>query len=140
MQRVIGIDYGMQRIGVAISSETNTSAFPLTTILLTGAETAAVTELLGICREYEVRQVVIGLPLTTDGRERQMADRARSFGNALESRGDVSVSYVDERFSSQASASLMQAVGQSARQQRQVIDQVAAQQILQTYLDQHGAA
>ncbi len=139
MQRIIGIDYGTIRIGLAISSETNQSAFPLSTITVGDDHSSAIAQIQAQCQEHEVAEVVLGLPLAADGSEGDMARQVKAFGERLRRVG-LSVHYIDERFSSQGSAAVMRGDGQSSRKQRQVIDQVAAQQILQTYLDQHGAA
>jgi putative Holliday junction resolvase len=132
----MGLDIGKARIGVALSDETGTIATPLTTLNARDDMAFLKGQLAKLCEEHGVSVVVIGLPLSMSGGDRgESARMARSFGKALESALDVSVVYLDERFTStQAERALVDA-NMSRKRRKTVIDKVAASLILQTYLD-----
>ena len=134
--RILGLDVGKARIGVALSDETGTIATPLTT--LDGKQKGAllIRQIRNICEENEVATVVIGLPLSMSGGDRgESARMARTFGRAIEGTLDITVVYMDERFTStQAERALLDA-NLSRKQRKGVIDKVAASLILQSYLD-----
>jgi putative Holliday junction resolvase len=134
--RILGVDPGSRRIGLALSDEGGTLASPLATVERAGFE-AAVAAVARIAQENEVRTIVIGLPLRLDGREGPEAQRARVFGEALRAAaGDgVDICYLDERFTTAQAERALRAAGRRGRKQRAVVDQVAATVLLQGYLD-----
>lgn len=132
--RILGLDVGHRRIGVALSDELGWTARALTVIDHDDSDTAieAIAELVV---EHDVHTVVIGLPRRTDGSDGPEVRYVRAFGDALEHTIRVPIHYWDERFSTaQAERTLIQSGMRRARR-RQVIDQVAAGIILQAYLD-----
>lgn len=136
MARILGLDYGTKRIGVAVSSETNTSAFPLQTISRV-SDAQALEEIRALATEYDIAQIVVGLPLDQHGAEGTMAHTVKAFASQL--RSVASVEYIDERFTSRMSHDQMHGAGRTEKEQRAIVDQIAAQNILQLYLDQHGS-
>ncbi len=135
MARILGIDYGLQRVGVAISDESNNSAFPRTTLQRTDDQ-SIIARLQTMCDTDDIGTIVLGLPLDQHGEEGPMAHTVRAFGVALSQATGVHVAYQDERLTSRLSTQLLHGAGRSARQQRGgQTDAIAAQQILQTYLD-----
>lgn len=132
--RALGLDVGRRRIGVALSDELGWTAQGLTVIDNTDAA-AAEESIRQLVVEHDVRVLVIGLPRRTDGSDGPEARFVREFGDALRQKLNVSVTYWDERFSTvQAERTLIESGMRRARR-RQVIDQVAAGIILQSYLD-----
>jgi putative Holliday junction resolvase len=134
VSRVLALDPGTRRIGVAISDPTGTIAQPLTTV---PAEPAAslVARLAALAAEREVERLVVGLPRRMDGGLGPEARAARALAEDLRHATGLPVSLVDERLTSVAAERTLLAGGASRARRRQLTDQVAAALILQTYLD-----
>ena len=132
--RVIALDIGEKRIGVAVSDASGTIASPLK-VLDAAAVLADGKDLRRIVDDFEVELIVIGLPLSLDGSEGPQADRVRRAGERLGRFIAVPVTYVDERLSSTEARRSMTEAGISDRDKRGSIDMVAAALFLQTYLD-----
>jgi len=135
--RVLGLDLGDARIGVAISDPDRRLAVPLGTIHVgrPPGELLAIAELV---REHEVAAVVIGEPLSMDGTRGQRAGHAAAFADAVRGLLDVPVLLHDERLSTVVAQRGLRAAGVSAKRQRSVIVASAAQIILQSWLDLEG--
>lgn len=141
---MLAFDYGTHFVGVAVGNTALRLAQPLTTIV--GERSAerfgAIARLVA---EWAPRQLVVGRPLENDGSENPMTARAERFARQLEGRFGLPVARVDERYTSRAAASLLAETGLSKRARAAAIDEVAAQLILQAWLDQaqprttHGA-
>jgi len=134
MPRILGIDYGNRRIGIAVSDSAADIAFPFETIEVSGVKAAA-RRIDVLCEEQGVSEVVVGLPLNMDGSEGQMAAEARTFGERLNRRGSFAVHMWDERLTTAGMEKMLIEADVSRRKRRQVRDKLAAQQILQGYLD-----
>jgi len=135
----MAIDYGEKRIGVAVTDPSGRLAQPLET-LQRGRRSPdrALSRICQLVDEYEVGQIVVGLPLQMDGHPGPMAEIARAFGADVEARTGVPVAYLDERLtSSQARRVLAQAGGRPGRNKERV-DRVAAAILLDAYLDRSG--
>ena len=131
--RVLALDLGQSRIGVAISDPERRVAVPIGTVR-TGAP-ADVKAIAAIVREQQVTEIVVGHPLSLSGRKGEAADHAEKFAQALRDFLGVSVVLQDERLTTvQAERQLGQA-GLRGRARREVVDQAAATIILQAYLD-----
>ncbi|MBN2343841.1 MAG: Holliday junction resolvase RuvX [Deltaproteobacteria bacterium] len=132
--RILALDVGTRRIGVAISDETQLIAQPLEFIDVKVAN--PVREIVRLCKEHQVKTVVIGLPLSMSGGDRgDSSRRAKSLGNVLAEKAHLEVVYFDERFTT-TQADRMLIEGNVTRQKRkQVVDKIAASLILQGYLD-----
>lgn len=131
--RVLCLDLGDARIGVAISDPDRRLAVPLGTVR-TGApdDLKAIAKLV---REHEVTLVVVGLPLTMAGEWGTRARHAEGFAGALRSFLGVPVVLHDERLSTVEAERALREAGASGRQRRRVVDRSAATVILQSYLD-----
>lgn len=132
--RIFGLDVGTRTVGVAISDALGMTAQPLTTLRRTGLR-ADLAELRRLAETHEVRQAVVGLPLNMDGTEGPSAVAARAFGEALARALDIPVEYQDERLSTVAAQRALLEADVSRARRREVVDQVAAALILQTWLD-----
>lgn len=137
--RRLGIDLGDVRIGVATCDPDGLIATPVETIQQ-GA--GAMTRLVALAEEYQVIEMVVGLPLSLSGREGPAAAKVRAFAAELASAvAPVAVRLVDERMSTMTADSHLRASGmagtnkQSGKKRRAVIDQAAATVILQSALD-----
>lgn len=133
--RIVGLDPGERRIGVALSDPVGIIASPLT--VLDRRDGDVLTALRAILTSNDVSIVVIGLPVGLDGEEGAAAQRARAFGRQVEEECEVDVRFFDERFTSViAEAALLE--GDAPRQYRRSHrDKVAAAIMLQGYLDAH---
>jgi putative holliday junction resolvase len=97
--KVVALDHGAVRTGVAVSDETGTLARPLTVVERVGTE-AGFAALLEVLQAQRPARIVVGLPLSLDGREHGQARSARAFAQRLAAAVEVSVELVDERFTS----------------------------------------
>ena len=132
---VLAFDFGLMRIGVAVGDVTIGVAHPLQTIHGESNEQkfGAIAVLI---QEWQPGALVVGIPLHLDGTEHDMTLRCRKFSRQLEGRFDLPVVLVDERLTSEAASQDLRAMGIGGRKQKAMLDQVAAQLILQTYLDE----
>ncbi|MFY0529226.1 Holliday junction resolvase RuvX [Archangium gephyra] len=132
--RTLGLDYGTKTIGVAASDGLGLTAQTVTTIRRTNlkADLAALKELV---REYEADRFVVGLPLNMDGSEGPRAEATRKFVEALTEVLGLPVELWDERLSTVAAQRTLLEADVSRAKRREVIDQMAAQFILQGWLD-----
>jgi len=137
MARVLGIDYGERRIGLAISDPTGTIAQALPTLLRRRGKRPPYVKILEAIDEWDVERVVVGLPLEISGDEGQPATDVRSFGDGLERRAKIQVEYWDERFTSvRAQREIIRLdLPAAARREKERVDAMAATLILQSYLD-----
>ena len=131
-RRILGIDLGRVRIGIAVSDELGMLAHPVETIPARGNAAARIAE---IVREKNAERVVVGLPRHMNGSVGVGAAEALAFAEKL--RGCVACEVVtwDERLTTMAANRVLRDSGQKTRTSRGVVDQVAAQMILQGYLD-----
>ena len=134
----LAFDFGEARIGVAEGDAEVGTAHPLATVTGEGndAKFAAIAKLVS---EWQPRQLVVGLPAHTDGSEHELTRLCRKFGRRLHGRFGLPVYWVDERLSSLYAESLLAEAQVFGRKQKAVLDQVAAQAILQGFFE-GGAA
>jgi putative Holliday junction resolvase len=132
MGRIAAIDYGLKRIGIAISNEGKTMGLPLVTIR--GGVKAVVAALLA--RNQEIETIVVGLPLLMNGTKGAMALAALAFAKELELALKIPVVLFDERLSSKHAEASLREIPLNRKQRSESIDPVAAALLLQCYLDQ----
>jgi len=131
---VLCFDFGEQRIGVAVGEHMLASANPLTTI---NSESNDVRfEVIGkLIDEWQPKLLVVGLPLNVDGSAHSMTQLCKKFARRLNGRFNLPVMLVDERYSSIEASEKLNAAGIKGRAQKERLDQVAAQGILQSYFN-----
>jgi len=135
MGRVMAVDWGSRRVGVAVSDETGTIARPLPTLEVTTPQDA-VGKLAAIASEWSVQEIVVGLPLHMDGSEGASAKESQRLAQNLGARlPGVRLVLVDERLSSVRAEAILRERGEKARGRKERLDQVAASLLLQEYLD-----
>lgn len=139
MKRLLAIDFGENKIGLAISDPGHIIATPLTVIRTKEqkdpAKVEAILEALGDYKK-EISGIVLGLPLEKSGREGKMAIRTRLFAEALKEKFDVEIHFFDERLSSkQAMRFLQEEAGLNRKKASKLEDQTAACLLLQSFLD-----
>lgn len=137
-RRVMAVDLGERRIGVAVSDSGGVLAVPHTTLERTGDLTADRAALVALAEELGAGLVVVGLPLGLDGRRgpaaRVAEAEARALGEAMADR-DVAVETFDERLTTVSAERALAEAGRRGRARRRVVDQAAAAVLLQAWLD-----
>ncbi len=133
-QRVLGIDYGTRRIGIALSDPLSIIARSITTI---PNDAEALTKLNQFVKEYEVRLIVVGMPYTLKGDKGEKAKEVESFVEKLRRAVTVDVVTLDERFTSTIARQTVRMMGSTRKQRRQKgkVDAMASALILQSFLD-----
>jgi putative Holliday junction resolvase len=135
----LGFDYGEKVIGVAVGSLHTRSAQPLTTVRVLGRE----PDWAVIGREIEAWKpaaLVVGLPSNMDDTPNPLTRAARRFGNQLRTRYNLPVHMVDERLTTLYAKRDLYDAGIPGRRHKRHLDRLAAQHILQSFLDEHGAS
>ena len=132
-KRILALDYGTKRIGVALSDELGWTAQPLETLnrRTLDRDIAHIASLVGT---HEVRQVLLGFPLQLDGREGPAIQAMREFQARLEQGVPVPVILWDERLTTKAAEDLLIAADVSRKKRKGVVDRIAASILLQSYL------
>ena len=132
--RILGLDVGDRTIGVALSDPLGLTAQRLT--LLTRKNESADTEAVAaLAAKHAVGIVVVGLPLMMSGRSGTQAAKTRAFAAALNRKLGLPIELVDERLTTVEGTRALLETNTSRRRRKEIIDQVAAQLILQQYLD-----
>ncbi|MCJ7604531.1 MAG: Holliday junction resolvase RuvX [Dehalococcoidales bacterium] len=130
--RSIGLDVGDVRIGVALSDPLGILASPLT-IITRGNGNADIEEILEIIRDSDVRQIIVGLPISINGTEGIQAEKTRAFAGELGRQTDIPIIYQDERLSTVEAKRMVREARKPGRTER--YDAAAAALILQEYLN-----
>jgi putative Holliday junction resolvase len=136
MARVLGIDLGSRRIGVAVSDGLGLTAQPRATLARHGGR-RDMDSIATAVKEAGADRIVLGLPLDPEGNEGPAALRARAFADKLRAALDLPVELVDESFSTVEAAEVLLAADMSRARRKQVVDKLAAAVILQRWLDAH---
>jgi putative Holliday junction resolvase len=132
---VLSFDFGEQRIGVAVGEHLLATANPLTTIDNESNE-VRFQQITLMIKEWQPKLLVVGLPLNTDGSEHAMTQLCKKFARRLNGRFNLPVMLIDERYSSMEASDRLNESGIRGQAQKSMLDQVAAQTILQSYFDQ----
>lgn len=131
--RILGIDPGEVRVGVAVSDELGMLAMPVETLVVKQLDVVA--RISELAESYKAEAIVVGMPRNMDGSFGPAAQRAQELIGRLKARVNCPVIAWDERLTTMQAARALQESGRSSRKARPVIDQVAAQVLLQSYLD-----
>ena len=133
--RIMGIDYGSRRVGVALSDRLGIAAHPFKVIEVGPGLHRRLADLVG---SEDVDKVVVGLPVSLDGTEQAAARRTRRFVDRLRPLVGVDVVLYDERLTTRIAESVLVAAGTSRSKRRRRVDKVAAAVMLQGYLDRQA--
>lgn len=131
--RVLGLDLGRRRIGLAISQPAGGLALPLATLERRGRE-ADLRALRQIVHERAVERIVVGLPIHLNGRVGPEAEEAQAFASLLAEATGLPVDTLDERWTTVEAERALRTTGRRRRDRRKVVDSVAATILLRTYL------
>ena len=132
---ILAFDFGTKRIGVAVGERATRIAHPLATISKDDSD-ARFAAIKALVDDWKPSRLVVGLPLHADGSPHGTTARAQRFARQLEGRFGIPVTLFDERFTTQAAATALSEGRVRVRERKAVRDRVAAQLILQAYLDQ----
>jgi putative Holliday junction resolvase len=132
--RVMALDVGERRIGVALSDSTRLLASPLTT-LLAQPRPRVIAQIVSLVATHEVTELVVGLPLTMAGERGTQAQQVLKFTDELQASLTIPVELFDERLTTVAAERMMLDLGMRPEQRKARIDEVAAPIILQDFLD-----
>ncbi len=134
LMRILGIDYGDARMGVAVSDPTGFLAGGLCCAKVNGIG-SAVKEAARLAEETKAELIVVGLPVNMNGSEGERAARVKRFAAELTEACGVETVFIDERRSTILAAGYMNETGTHGKKRKENIDTLSAQIILQTYLD-----
>lgn len=136
----MGLDYGARTVGVALSDPLGLTAQSFEIIRRREENQLRPTlrRLQEIISEYDVREIVLGLPLNMDDSAGERAEKTLAFRTLLEKRVQLPVHMMDERLTSYAAEEAMTAAGIAPEEQKRYVDRVAAAIILQDYMNAHG--
>ncbi len=142
MPRVLGVDYGERRVGLAVSDPSGTIAQPLPTLKRRAGKRPPVQAIADLAREWQVEAIVVGLPLTLAGDESDWTRETRAFAQKLAERTALPLHFVDERMTSVRAERAVRSLGlrRTDREDKTRVDAAAAVLILQAFLDRpaHG--
>jgi putative Holliday junction resolvase len=133
MKKALGIDLGDARVGVAISDDLGMLAHPLETIAVKTSDVKK--RILTLAAERGAQTIIVGMPRNMDGTYGPAATKAKEFIEALRSSTEIKVIAWDERLTTVSAQRSLHEAGKNTKKQRPIIDQVAAQIILQGWLD-----
>jgi putative Holliday junction resolvase len=130
-ERILGIDYGRKRIGVAIADPLIRVASPLMTI----KEKEIEKTIMDTLNEYEINIIVVGYPVRTDGKRGKRAKEVENFAENLRRKFNIEVELWDERYTTMEAEKTMREMGKKPSKNKKKVDRIAASLILQSYLD-----
>jgi len=128
--KLLGIDYGKKRIGLAIADDQMKIASPLETIQ-NKSKSQVIGKITEICYNEKVRKVIIGMPKHLSGARHELENEVKRFGSLLEKELKLSITYEDERLTSKVAQEKSKGLSKT----KEKLDELSAQEILQSYLD-----
>jgi len=136
IKRIMAVDYGRSRVGIAVSDPLGITARGIETIDRRTANFGAVMDRIKLlCKEFDVETVIVGLPRRTDGKESESEDSARYMASQIEINVDDKVIMRDERYTTVIANRIMRETGVKQSKKKGMVDQIAAEILLQDYLN-----
>lgn len=133
--RILGIDYGDSRVGIAISDPLLITAQGLETISYNGNDKILLSRIEEIVKKYEVKTIVVGMPLNMNGTKTERVEVTEKFIHKLKSRlGKIEIKTVDERLTTVEAHKTMNFLDVNKKKKRSIVDTISAQYILETYM------
>ena len=133
---LLGFDYGLKNIGVAVGQDLTQTANPLTVIKARDG-IPNWNDIEALITEWQPKLLIVGLPLNMDGTEQEMTAAARKFGNRLNGRFQIAVEWQDERLSTFEALEQLGIRSKLQSKNRDDVDRISAQLILQSWLNEH---
>ena len=135
MKRILGIDYGGVRVGIAITDTLRITAQGLKTIVHNGNDKILLTELDKILSEYDVETIVVGMPISMNGESTQRAEITKEFIHKLKCKyNKIKIETIDERLTTVMAESIIHQNNENIKNSKKKIDSIAASIILESYL------
>ena len=131
---ILSIDHGLKRIGLAIGNSDRKIATPISHIN-NMSEIFVIDQIKSIIKDYEIEEIIIGIPLDEDGNDSLQSDKVRKFAYLLKKNVNLNLFGIDERFSSVDSEKILIDVDLSRKKRKKNIDSLSASNILQRYFD-----
>jgi len=132
--KAMGIDFGLARIGIALSDDTKFLASPYITYKRK-TEQEDLTYFVNLINEKKVDEIVCGLPYNMQGEEQEIAQKTREFMQKIQDLTNIKIEFVDERLSSSMAEEMLKETERDWKKRKEKLDAVAASIILQDYLD-----
>lgn len=132
--RILAIDYGEVRIGLAISDPMQIFAFPLMVIDLKKT-TDSIQTIENVVKEKDVKKIIVGYPLKLNGSEGIQTEKVKRFVKEMKERINIDIEMIDERLTTMSAQRELKQVGINHKKQRRIIDEVAASKLLEMYLE-----
>ncbi len=135
----MALDYGDARIGVAATDPVGIAVHGVGTV--SSRQPGTLSEIEALIQAKQIRRIILGLPLRIDGTEGSACEKVRKFGKELSIHLDehlpqsIPMDYYDERFTTMSASKKLHQAGNNAKQQKSIIDQAAAMEILQDWLE-----
>jgi putative holliday junction resolvase len=136
MPRILGLDYGERRLGFALSDAGEIISMPLS-VAEVRSRAQALDAVEKVVRETDAAKIVIGLPVNMNGSRGPAAEGVGAFVEALSARITIPIETWDERLTTKSAHDVLIEAGTSRRRRKEVVDKLAAQIMLQNYLDSH---
>ena len=136
--KILGIDLGAVRIGLALSDASGILASPFMTLARSSSDQESINQILEIAANEAVASLVIGIPKSLSSKNHFAEERTRLFVAELTSRTELPIHEVDERFTTVLASRQLRETGHDSRSMKSKIDAIAAAQILQSFLDNRG--
>ena len=135
--RIMGLDFGGRTCGVAVTDALGITVTGVEVIRRSSPKKLrqTVSRVEALAKEYEVSKIILGLPLNLDGSTGERVEKTKEFKMLLEKRMDVPILFFDERLTTVEAYEIMNENGVDKRTQREIVDRVAAEIILQSYLN-----
>ncbi|MDI3504444.1 MAG: putative pre6S rRNA nuclease [Candidatus Cloacimonadota bacterium] len=134
MGRIMAIDYGSKRVGIAMSDPLRIFAKPHSVVPNRGFD-SLLSRIKALCRDHDVNLVVIGMPYAIDGSYTPKTTETAAFLKSMQEQLDIEVIECDERYSSAEAETELKRMGKSWQEARQMVDAMAAAMILKNYLE-----
>lgn len=134
MQRILAIDFGMRRIGLAVSDPLQIIATPLETLRINDLDDG-IEKLKLVCAEYDLESIIMGYPIGTSGNKTDQTKIVDRVIDSLKAIFDIPIIPWDERYTSVQAKDILLQQGRKARDDKGMVDQLAARIMLQEYLD-----
>ena len=135
--RILALDYGTKKVGVAITDPLQITAAPLTTIRYS-KQKSLFESILTIIEDKEVRQIIVGLPVTLSGGKSDITNAVESFIDELTSQTDIPITTFDERHTSSDAKQTLIEMGIKTGHDKERVDAMAAAHLLRYYMDEQG--
>ncbi len=138
MQRILAIDYGMRRIGLAISDPLQIIATPLKTLRIVDYEDG-IKQLITLCDEHQPEKIIMGYPIGTSGDKTDQTRLVDKVIDSLKVHLKIPIIEWDERYTSVQAKSILHQQGRNIRDDKGLVDQLAARIMLQEYLNSQSS-